>query len=80
TQNYDQGDKFMYYRSIPEMQEYVLIDQRQYYVMHHRKTETGQWLLTEYRGPEAVLELQSVPFTIGLLDLYEGMDFDRLEQ
>ncbi|HEY9826492.1 MAG TPA: Uma2 family endonuclease [Stenomitos sp.] len=37
TQNYDQGDKFMYYRSIPEIQEYLLIDQKQFYVIQHTK-------------------------------------------
>jgi Uma2 family endonuclease len=47
TQNYDQGDKFMYYRSIPEMKEYILIDQKQFYVMQHTKTDEGKWLLTE---------------------------------
>lgn len=26
TKNYDQGDKFLYYRSIPEFKEYILID------------------------------------------------------
>ncbi len=26
TSNYDQGDKFLYYRSIPEFQEYILIN------------------------------------------------------
>lgn len=33
TQNYDRGDKFTYYRSIPEMQEYILISQQQHHVM-----------------------------------------------
>ncbi len=27
TKNYDQGDKFLYYRSIAEFKEYILIDQ-----------------------------------------------------
>lgn len=29
TKNYDLGDKFIYYRSIPEFKEYILIDQTQ---------------------------------------------------
>ena len=33
TQNYDQGDKFFYYRSIPQFEEYILVSQDQYYVM-----------------------------------------------
>ncbi|ASC71485.1 hypothetical protein XM38_024370 [Halomicronema hongdechloris C2206] len=33
TQSYDQGDKFMYYRSIPDMREYLLVDQKQHHVI-----------------------------------------------
>ncbi|MFB2936394.1 Uma2 family endonuclease [Aerosakkonemataceae cyanobacterium BLCC-F154] len=38
TKNYDQGDKFLYYRSIPEFKEYILIDQTRYYAMQYSKT------------------------------------------
>lgn len=46
TQNYDQGDKFLYYRSIPKLKEYVLIDQYQHHLIQHVKTAEGKWLLT----------------------------------
>lgn len=77
TQNYDQGDKFMYYRAIPDMEEYLLVDQKQPYVIQHTRTETGQWLLTEYRGQNASLSLQGIPFELGLMELYEGVDLDE---
>lgn len=80
TQNYDQGDKFMYYRSIPEMREYILISQKRHHVIQHTKTETGQWLLTEYKSEEAVLKLAAIAFQIALAELYEGVDFDNLEE
>ncbi|MGB3615199.1 MAG: Uma2 family endonuclease [Elainellaceae cyanobacterium] len=79
TQNYDQGDKFMYYRSIASMQEYVLIDQGRCHVIQHSKTETGQWLLTEYWQEADVLRLQAIAFNIGLADLYDGIDFGASE-
>lgn len=79
TQNYDQGDKFMYYRSIPEMQEYILIDQKRYHVIQHTKTETGQWLLSEYQGRDSTMTLQAIEFEISLADLYAGVDFSNLE-
>jgi Uma2 family endonuclease len=80
TQNYDQGDKFMYYRSIPEMQEYILLDQKQYHLIQHTKTATGQWLLTEYRGKSASLSLEAIEFHLSLAELYEGVDFDNSEE
>jgi Uma2 family endonuclease len=79
TQNYDQGNKFLYYRSIPEMQEYILIDQTQLRVMQHTKTPDGKWLLSDYAGADAVLRLNALPFEITLQDLYEGVDFSNGE-
>ncbi len=74
TRNYDQGEKFMYYRSIPQLQEYLLVDQAQHHVIQHTKTETGQWLLTEYRGLSAALTFQAIDLTLPLTDLYDGID------
>lgn len=55
TQNYDQDEKFMYYRSISEMREYILIDQKQFHVMQYTKTSEGKWLLMEYEGEGSTL-------------------------
>lgn len=80
TKNYDQGEKFKYYRSIPEMKEYILIDQKQFYVMQYVKNESGQWVLTEYEGESATLKLNSVEFEIPLSSLYKGIDFANTEE
>ncbi len=45
TQGYDRGDKFLYYRSIPEFREYLLVSQSEYFIEHYRKTGEGQWSL-----------------------------------
>ncbi|NMG19730.1 Uma2 family endonuclease [Brasilonema bromeliae] len=75
TKNYDQGDKFLYYRSIPEFKEYILIDQYHYHVMQYVKTAEGQWSFTELEGESATLSLQTIDFKILLSDLYEQVDF-----
>jgi Uma2 family endonuclease len=79
TKNYDQGDKFLYYRSIPEFKEYILIDQTRYHVMQHTKTLDGKWLLTEHESEEAVLELNSIEFQISFSDIYERINFEEGE-
>jgi Uma2 family endonuclease len=79
TKNYDQGDKFLYYRSIPELREYILIDQSQYHVMQYVKTAEGQWLFTEFEAEDSVLSLQSVDFKIAFNDLYERVNFAECE-
>ncbi|NES25054.1 MAG: Uma2 family endonuclease, partial [Symploca sp. SIO3E6] len=75
TKNYDLGDKFIYYRSIPEFKEYILIDQTKYHVMQYAKNLDNQWLLSEHTSPEAVLELSSIEFQLNLQDIYEKVNF-----
>ena len=73
TRNYDQGDKFDAYRTIPEFQEYVLIDQYQVYVKHFVKTTEGYWLLKDYGEAKQLLTFTSVDFAIALEEIYEGV-------
>jgi Uma2 family endonuclease len=79
TNNYDQGDKFLYYRSIPEFNEYILVDQTKYHIMQHTKTLDGKWLFTEYESAEAVLEFSSIEYQINLNDIYEGINLVKNE-
>ncbi len=80
TKNYDQGDKFLYYRSIPEFKEYILVDQYNYYVMQYVKTAEDKWLLTELEGKEKTLSLQTIDLQIQLSELYEQVDFTNQEE
>lgn len=74
TRNYDQGDKFDFYRTIPEFQEYVLVDQYQVLVKHFSKTSEGYWLLKEYVNRTQELVLSSIEFEISLDQIYEGTE------
>ena len=75
TQNYDQGNKFLYYRSIPEFKEYILIDQYQYHVMHYVKTAEAKWIFDEFEGESATLSFETLDFQITLTDLYDQVNF-----
>jgi Uma2 family endonuclease len=77
TRNYDQGDKFDCYRTIPEFQEYVLVDQYQVYVKQFVKTAEGYWLLKDYGDDNQTLTFASVEFTIRLDQIYEGVQMQR---
>lgn len=74
TEGYDRGDKFFYYRSIPEFREYLLISQSEYLIEHYLKTGEGQWLLQEYRGDQGTIALQSVAVSLVVKDVYEGVN------
>lgn len=79
TKNYDRGDKFQAYRSIPEFQEYILIDQYNFRVEQFSKKAEGQWLFTEHEGENAILKLDSIEFQIFFSELYEGVDLAETE-
>jgi Uma2 family endonuclease len=74
TKNYDQGDKFDAYRTIPEFREYLLLDQTQFRVMQHCKTPEGKWLMTEYVGDSSVVALGTIDLEIPIAALYDGVD------
>ncbi|MDF5726400.1 MAG: Uma2 family endonuclease [Rhizonema sp. PD37] len=80
TQNYDQDNKFLYYRSIPEFKEYILIDQYYYHVMQYVKTAEGQWSFTEIEGEYTILSLQTIDFQIPLNELYEQVNFAESDE
>jgi len=74
TKDYDRGDKFLAYRTIPTFQEYLLVDQYSIHVEHHVKTSPNQWLLSEYSSPDITLTLSSFDCQFRIADLYEGID------
>ncbi len=79
TQNYDHTDKFRYYRSIPEFQEYVLINQYELQIEQYSKTGDAQWLLREFETEDAKITFSSVDLEIAIADIYEGVDFNLKE-
>ena len=76
TSNYDQSDKFMYYRSIPEFKEYILINQYQYHVMQYVKTSDSKWIFTELQSESDILTLETMNFQMTLNDLYDQVNFE----
>jgi Uma2 family endonuclease len=76
TQNYDKSEKFTAYRTIPNFQEYLLINQYRIQVEHYVKTAANQWLLSEYEDPNTILSLNSFDLQIQIADLYENIVFE----
>jgi Uma2 family endonuclease len=79
TRTHDRTDKFDQYRSLETMQEYLLLEQTERKAYQYVKTESGQWLFTEYRENET-LTLTSLNLTLTLSELYEGINFIQTEE
>lgn len=76
TEAYDRSGKFAAYRTIPTLQEYILIDQYSFHVEQYSRTEPRKWIFSEYDGEEAELIFSAIPFAISLADLYDKVVFE----
>lgn len=86
TQVYDRGEKFAAYRTIPSLQEYLLvnpvIDREQPWIEQFQKRADSsvdssskspldvQWTLTQHHGLDTGLLLSSVGVSVALADLF----------
>jgi len=73
TENYDRGNKFADYRTLPSLCEYLLISQDQIHVEHHTKQPDGAWVLRETSDGEAMVVLESVGVRFTLREAYDGV-------
>jgi Uma2 family endonuclease len=80
TEDFDRENKFRFYRSIPELREYVLVDQYEFLVEQYIKNEAGQWLFQEYEGEAATVSFASVGVQMSMSDIYEAVVFDTEEK
>ncbi|HLO50962.1 MAG TPA: Uma2 family endonuclease [Kamptonema sp.] len=80
TKDYDRGDKFQYYRSIPTLKEYITIDQYKFHVEQFAKNPEGKWVLSEYEATDAVLALSSIDFQIQVSEIYQGVNFENTDE
>jgi len=75
TDRYDKTDKFRLYRSLPSLEEYLLISQTDYLVQQYTKVDDRRWLLQDWIGLEAIFNLSSLGVEITLKDLYKRVSF-----
>src|SRR4051794_33965855 len=72
TRNYDRGEKFVLYRDIKTLQDYVLIDSDSIHAEVFSINQNNLWELKEYKSLEDKLAIKSIEFTMELHDIYEG--------
>ncbi|MEO0395755.1 MAG: Uma2 family endonuclease [Cyanobacteria bacterium P01_A01_bin.137] len=73
TEVFDRGDKFSDYKSVAELEEYVLIHQKQVLVERFQRKSGNLWLPQVYRAGEQV-EFESVGFMCNIEVLYENLE------
>ncbi|PSB14087.1 hypothetical protein C7B69_19440 [filamentous cyanobacterium Phorm 46] len=80
TKNYERGDKFKLYKTIPSFREYILIDQTQINVEQYSKTENKRWLYSEYDEEDTALVFNSFEVEVPLSAIYKKVNFEEVEK
>jgi Uma2 family endonuclease len=74
TASYDRESKFRMYRTIPSFCEYLLVEQDEPFVERYSKQAQG-WLLSEFKGLELSIALDSVGIELPMAEIYRGVIF-----
>lgn len=76
TRDYDRGDKFKLYRTVPTLQHYILADQDEVRVEYYRKHK-GDWVFESYtRLSEALtIKLGQQMVKLRVRDLYDKVEW-----
>jgi Uma2 family endonuclease len=74
TRNYDRGEKFELYRSIPALRHYLLIEQSFRQVEHRRLEADGSWSHEITESPDQIVHLSNIGADLPVARIYEGVE------
>ncbi len=75
TESKDRGAKFLEYRGIASLQQFVLVSQVAPHVEVFTRTSDTSWSLMDYVGLDAVVPLPSIGCQLLLAELYDRITF-----
>jgi Uma2 family endonuclease len=80
TEKFDRGKKFQYYRTIPSLQEYILISSQEYLIECFRRTKNDLWTLQTYEGLDTIFRIASFAIDAPLSEIYATLSFDSVSE
>ncbi len=75
TEKYDPGAKFGHYRTIPSVQENVLVSQDRPLIERYVRRDDASWVLTVFNDLAQTFAFTSVDVRIPLAEIYRGVVF-----
>lgn len=73
TEAFDRGDKFIAYRTIPSLRDYLLVSLASRRIEHFTRRSDGAWELREYTG-DARVPMDQFRAELPLDEVYLGLD------
>ena len=70
TKGVDKGRKLFFYKRIPSLQEYIMIDSLKKFIQLARKQPDGAWMFEDISNPEASLFIRTINFQLPLQEIY----------
>ncbi|MBC7388997.1 MAG: Uma2 family endonuclease [Opitutaceae bacterium] len=77
TKDYDMGSKFMLYRSLPSLKEYITISSLEFHVEKHIKNPDNSWTLFETHGIENSVYVDSIDLNLKMTDIYYNLEWNK---
>ena len=71
TKGADKGRKFFFYRQIPTLKEYMMIDSKRRHITVGRHQPDGSWKFEELDETAVALTIETIQFNLSLNELYD---------
>jgi Uma2 family endonuclease len=75
TEAYDRGTRFEHYRTLDSLSDYLLVAQGSPTVEHFERRPDDKWLLSTYKGLDAVALILSAGCNLPLADVYDKVEW-----
>lgn len=75
TATYDRKEKFDNYKNLDSLRHYLLIEQKQMKVVHHFKSNDGQWQSEKFAASDDVVALETISCQLELREIYRRINF-----
>jgi Uma2 family endonuclease len=79
TESFDRGKKFQYYRTLPSLQDYILVSSQDYVVEIFHRMEGDRWMLETYQGLSQVARIASLDLNLPLAEIYATLELTPVE-
>jgi Uma2 family endonuclease len=74
TQEYDRGEKFASYRTIPSLKEYLTVDQYRVHVEQWSREPDGQWPSKQFHELNELIKLGSIGVELRVEEIYRKVN------
>jgi Uma2 family endonuclease len=74
TEDYDRGTKFKLYRTIPSLQNYLLVSSTEFAAEIYTRQANDEWILNTAQGKSSRIHISALNYDLSLSDIYAQVD------